>query len=67
MFTHRVPSLKKDVAHRLRRDGLNRPHIGDAVVQQCDVIGSNGIMHVIDTVCSPPACSPPAYVEINLN
>lgn len=54
MFTHRVPSLKADVAHRLRRDGLNRPHIGDAVVQQCDAIGSNGIMHVIDAPLIPP-------------
>ncbi|XP_034241896.1 uncharacterized protein LOC117645685 isoform X2 [Thrips palmi] len=54
MFTHRVPSLKKDVAHKVRRDGLNRPHIGDAVVQQCDAIGSNGIMHVIDTPLIPP-------------
>lgn len=54
MFTHRVPSLKKDVAHKLRRDGLNRPHIGDAVVQQCDVVAINGIMHIVDTPLLPP-------------
>lgn len=50
LFTNRVPTLKEGISHRIRKDSHNHVRIGDAVIQQCDKIATNGIMHVIDTV-----------------
>ncbi len=50
LFTNRVKTLNEDLTYKIRKDSRNRVRIGEAVVQQCDKMASNGIVHIIDQV-----------------
>ncbi|KAJ1527112.1 hypothetical protein ONE63_008647 [Megalurothrips usitatus] len=57
LFTNRVSSMSSH-SYRIRKDSHNRVRVGDALVQQCDKMATNGIMHVIDTVSVLPLIPP---------
>ncbi|KAK3930294.1 Transforming growth factor-beta-induced protein ig-h3 [Frankliniella fusca] len=50
LFTNRVKTLNEGLTYKIRKDSRNRVRIGDAVVQQCDKMASNGIVHIVDQV-----------------
>lgn len=54
LFTNRVKTLNENLTYKIRKDSRNRVRIGEAVVQQCDKMASNGIVHIVDQPMVPP-------------